>query len=309
MAMQSIVSRFDFLTTTSLGHHQPISRSVASPGAGKFAKNTDSGPRERRWGRRDDCPDDPTVPISLVLERASPGLPLECRQIAQYFGGVPGHVGDGVGLRDDACGVDQIREPLGEVREFMVGFSDHFVCCARRLVDIGQQRVLELLGFSERLVVLGGVERCAEDAAAGVGEVLGPVTQSLSLNRSTGGGGLRIPPKQHPVASAVCEGYRVAVLVGHGEGRGGGACLQHGELRSSFLVADDRCDRRDAKVVPARRYVDRARRRGRARRGSVAPSNSQAANTRHSDCCQRATLLPRGVTVTTKWHGHNNRRR
>jgi hypothetical protein len=143
------------------------------------------------------------------------------------------YIGDVVGLRDDTIGPDQIREAFRKARVLVVGFANHLVGGADTLVDVGQQRVREFLGVSERLVVFRGIERCAENTAVGVGKVLGTVTQSLSLNRSTRGGGLRVPPEQHPVSGLIGEGQGVAVLVWQCEGRGGGACLQHGWLRSS----------------------------------------------------------------------------
>lgn len=97
------------------------------------------------------------------------------------------HIGDVVYLRDDALRVDQIRVTLREVRELMIGGTHNLVRSSDCAIDIGEKRIVELLSVLERLVVFRRVERCTEYAAVGVGEILGSVTQSLSLNRSTRG--------------------------------------------------------------------------------------------------------------------------
>ena len=136
-------------------------------------------------------------------------------------------VGDEVALGDDALGVDQVADALGEVGVGVSGVPERLVGPAHELVGVGQEaeREVELLG--ERLVVGWCVERNAEDGAVGVGVLLGLITQALSLERSTGGVGLRIPPEQNPPTAFVGETRGDAVLVRHREVRCGDSWVEH----------------------------------------------------------------------------------
>ena len=116
---------------------------------------------------------------------------------------------------------------------------DHSVRQTDRAVDIGQQEEREPLGVTEGAVLLGGVERCADDGAIPIGERFGIVTQCLALQRSTRCGGLRVPPQEKPAAAVIQQRHRGPVLIGKGEQRRRGSRGQHG-----CNVARPRCWRR-----------------------------------------------------------------
>lgn len=113
------------------------------------------------------------------------------------------YVGDLVRLTDDAVGVDEVSDSLRQCGVLVVGCPGYLVLGADRPIDVGKEVKREAFGRGERLVVFRGIERCAEDDGTGSGEVGGPVTQALSLDRSASGRGFGIPPEQHPVAALV----------------------------------------------------------------------------------------------------------
>lgn len=129
---------------------------------------------------------------------------------------------------DHALAVDEVRHPHRERRVLVVVCSRDLVGAAHRAVDVGEQAEAELLLEREPAVVLGRVERRAEDDAVRLPEVIGPVTQRPSLDRSAGGRGAWIPPHQHPLAAEGVEGHRLSVLIGQVERGGGRPGLQHG---------------------------------------------------------------------------------
>ena len=135
-------------------------------------------------------------------------------QVGENLGGVSGHVGDVVRLDDHPGWVDQVGETFRKVRVLMIGCTHDFVRRTDDPVSVGEQRIVKRLRVFERLVVRRSIERCSEDVAVGIGKVSGSVTQGLSLNRSTRGGGLRVPPQEHPVSSLIGERHEMAILVG-----------------------------------------------------------------------------------------------
>ena len=106
-----------------------------------------------------------------------------------------------MGVGDHPIGVDQERVPVGVVGEGVIGGSKYPVGRADRGINIAEQREREVVVGLERLVLLWGVERDAENGATSLGELLSLITQALSLEGSTGGGGLGVPPQQHPAAA------------------------------------------------------------------------------------------------------------
>ena len=134
-------------------------------------------------------------------------------QRRQDIGCVLAHVGDVVDRCDDPLWVDQVGVTFGKVCELMIWVAHNLIRRTHALVDVGQQGVGKALGFLELLVLLGGIEGCSEDSTVSSVEVFGSVTQSLSLNRSTRCGRLRVPPEQYPVAGLVGQGHGVAILV------------------------------------------------------------------------------------------------
>ena len=139
---------------------------------------------------------------------------MQLLQVAQYICSVLGHIGDRVDPPDDTRVVDEERMTSWKLRVLLVCRPNDVVGGSDLSVDVTQQRIPEALRLGELEVLGGSVERGADDDAVGSGKVFGAVTQRLSLDRSTGGRGLRIPPQQHPSAAEVGEAYIEAVLVG-----------------------------------------------------------------------------------------------
>ena len=128
-----------------------------------------------------------------------------------------GNVGDVVGHTDDAVRSDEVGVAPREPGELVVGVARDFVRGPDRAVDVAHEAVRELLVLGERQVLFRRVERRTEDDGIQLVEAMGLVTKALSLNRSTGRGGLGVPPHQHPLAGEVAEAHRLAVLVGQFE--------------------------------------------------------------------------------------------
>jgi hypothetical protein len=120
---------------------------------------------------------------------------------------------------DAAIGIDEEGDAPRELVEVLVVGALGAVRVAGDAVDVRQQAVGVGLVVGERLVLLGRVERDAEDLAAGIAERRGSITEPRSLDRSAGGSGLGIPPQQHPLPGTRHLGERDvrAVLVGQGE--------------------------------------------------------------------------------------------
>ena len=109
---------------------------------------------------------------------------LELLQIGEHFGRETVGIGDLVRLGDRALWIDEVGDSLSKVGALIVRRPGHLVEHADFSVDIGEQPVVERLGFGERLVLFRGVERGAQDDAVGRGKISGPVTQALALSGS-----------------------------------------------------------------------------------------------------------------------------
>ena len=71
------------------------------------------------------------------------------------------------------------------------------------------------------------VERCSQDDAVEGVELVGAVTQALTLHRSTRGRCFRIPPQQHPMSDLIGERNQFAVMIRKCERRGGDTRHEH----------------------------------------------------------------------------------
>ncbi len=145
-----------------------------------------------------------------------------------------GDVGDVVPAMDQTLGVDQVAVAAREVGELVVAVAGDLVRGADRVVEVAQESERELLGPGEREILGRGVERRAENRRAEFVEPLGTVTQCLTFDRSTGCGGLGVPPQQHPPPRQLRQVDDPVVLVGKGEGR----CLLSWAEHDSILPAE-----------------------------------------------------------------------
>ncbi len=141
---------------------------------------------------------------------------MQSAQVAEHLVGECVDVADGVRLADHALGIDEVRNALGEVHLLGTGIP-RAVGDADLLVVVRQQTEREVELVAEGLVLGRRVEADTEDLASERFVLLGLVTQTLALNRSTRGVGLWVPPQQHPSAALIGEPNRIAVLVGHVE--------------------------------------------------------------------------------------------
>ena len=97
----------------------------------------------------------------------------------------------------------QVRDALSEACALVSRRPGHLVERADPAVGVRKQAEPELLRLRESLVVLGGVEGCAEDDAIGFRQISGPVTQAPALGRSARGRGLGVPPEEDPMAPLI----------------------------------------------------------------------------------------------------------
>jgi hypothetical protein len=130
---------------------------------------------------------------------------------------VSGDVGDVVGNADHPVRPDQVGVAARVLGELLLRVARDLVLGPDLAVDITEEAIWELLVVGERQVLFRRVERRAEDDGIELVEALDLVTKALTLNRSTRGGGLGVPPEQHPLAGEVAEARRLAVLVGQFE--------------------------------------------------------------------------------------------
>lgn len=126
-----------------------------------------------------------------------------------------GDVGDVVRAVDAPVGIDQVAVATRERGVLVRRIARHAIRDRGAAVGVAQETERELLGGCERQVLLGCVERGAEDGDTEFLEPLGAVTQRLAFDRSTGGGSFRIPPEQDPAAGKARQRHDVAVLVDH----------------------------------------------------------------------------------------------
>ena len=137
---------------------------------------------------------------------------LELAQVAQDGVSVRVHVLDLVRLGDDALGIDEVAVALREVHLLGARCSS-LVRHPDLLRDVGQQPEREVELVAESSVGFGRVERDPEDLAIEPLELLGLITQTLALNRSTGRVGHRVPPQQHPSTTQIRQPHGIAVVV------------------------------------------------------------------------------------------------
>ena len=118
-----------------------------------------------------------------------------------------------VHLGDHAVWVDQVREPLGELRILLVGAALDAVRTTDGAVDVAQQREVEALLLRELEVLGGGVEAGAEDLGAGFGELWASITEALPFTRSARRRCFGEPPQHDPRTAQVGEMDGIAGLV------------------------------------------------------------------------------------------------
>ena len=151
---------------------------------------------------------------------------LQGAQIAEDLVRERVDVADLVRLADHAVRVDEVRDPLGEV-DLVTSRATCAVLDTDLFVVVREQTEREVELVAEGSVGFGRVERDPEDLAIERLELLGLITQALSLNRSTGGISLRIPPQQDPTPALVGEPDGAALLIGHVEVGSGSAFGEH----------------------------------------------------------------------------------
>lgn len=178
---------------------------------------------------------------------------------------------------DPAFLVDHVRDARREVR---VGRT---VEPAERLLGVAQQGevVAELLG--ESLVLLDGVEAGSQNLDVLRFKILDSITESIALDRSTRGIGLRVEPQDHLATPepGQCDGR--AVVRRDREIRRFVAYLQHGRLLSADELAERMLDelhvRFDSRHGPHdmdRERISRNRRRSFPRSGASALTAGRA---------------------------------
>jgi hypothetical protein len=127
-------------------------------------------------------------------------------------------------LRDDAVGIDEVRDAfgiaLGARRRRAVGEADLAVGVAQQ-----SEREVELLG--EVAVLVDGVEADPEDLDVLAREVFGLIAEPATLDRSTRRVGLRVEPEDHVVAAEIGEPDGGAAVIGDLEVGGFGAWGEH----------------------------------------------------------------------------------
>jgi hypothetical protein len=94
----------------------------------------------------------------------------------------------------------------------MVFGPANFVGLSHRLVHVGEQRVGQIVFLGEGSVLFEGVEGDPYDLGTCLEEIGGSITEPLALDRSPGGGGLHIPPEDHPSPCEIVERQRLPVV-------------------------------------------------------------------------------------------------
>ncbi len=169
--------------------------------------------------------------IGIRVGRTSPcSGTQQYRDICQNVSGMRCHIRDAVRTSDDAGTVDQERHAFRKVRILIVGRTTNAVGRPYSSIGIAQQRICKPLGVGESKILRRSIERSAQYRAVRNPKVFGIVTQRLSLNRSTGGGCLRIPPKKDPASPEIREADLGTVLVGKAKRRSRGSIDDHPQM-------------------------------------------------------------------------------
>ena len=122
-------------------------------------------------------------------------------------------VGHLVSTMDPTIGGDEVAVAHWVLGILLVRTASHLELGADRAIHVAQQTERKVLGFSERQVLGWCVERRAEDDGIELFESVGAVTQALTLDRSTSGRRLRVPPQQHPFTAKILKVNVPAVFV------------------------------------------------------------------------------------------------
>ena len=122
-------------------------------------------------------------------------------------------VGHLVATIDPTIGIDEVAVAHWVLGILLIRPASHFVLGADRAIHVAQQTEREVLGFGERQVLSRCVERGAEDDGIELFKSVGAVTQALTLDRSTSGRRLRVPPQQHPMTPKILKVNTSAVFV------------------------------------------------------------------------------------------------
>ena len=107
-------------------------------------------------------------------------------------------VADFIDLGDLAVGIDEERHALWVARILFVRSALDAVRETDPVIDVGQQRVFELLGCRECLVLRGCIERGADDLDVVLSELLASITEALTFASSTAGRRFWVPPQHDP---------------------------------------------------------------------------------------------------------------
>lgn len=149
-------------------------------------------------------------------------------------------VGHLVHLAHHALGVDEEGDAFGEVGVLLVGPAFGTVEAADGVIRVAEKRVREAVFGAEGPVLGLRVEARAEDLGAERIELWASVTEALPFTRSAAGGGLGVPPQDHPRPAQVAERDRVALVVRERELRCGGSFCDHRpSIRSDAMGGDE----------------------------------------------------------------------
>ena len=119
-----------------------------------------------------------------------------------------------VDLDDMAVGTDQKPNP-GRIGLFRL---DHAIGFARGFFRITQQIEGKVELLLKSTVILGAIERSAQDHGILGCKILDSITEPFAFNGSARCVGLWIPPQNHVVALVLFQGRGHPLLVTHGKG-------------------------------------------------------------------------------------------
>ena len=120
-----------------------------------------------------------------------------------------------VDLDDMAVGTDQKTKP-GRIGLFRL---DHAIGFARGFFRITQQIEGKVELLLKSTVILGAIERSAQDHGILGCKVLDSITEPFAFNGSARCVGLGVPPQDHMVPLVLFQGGIGPLLISHGEGR------------------------------------------------------------------------------------------